>query len=128
MNIFRKVFILAAVLIVLMGVSKSYSSESHNSQKQEEPISWLEDKVNAQDEIIAWHRKMRNNAARGYASGVAEGPSGSGFDTMSREMQGHCDEIIKAAETLKKELQSFADWHKDKLELNASQAHRTHKG
>lgn len=118
MRISNRVIFNLAVLVAAGSVLAPHLARSQSGEDHEASIAWLEKRVKDQDEIIAWHKKMRNSAV-GRSYGTENIPSGTGSDVMGREMQAHCEEIIQTAEKLKEELQSFADWHRDKVTLTS---------
>ena len=66
-----------------------------------------EEKAAVQDALIAEHTKMKQDYKTKFFVNEKVTPMGK-----VREMEAHCDAIIKDAEKLRSELLDFAHWHK----------------
>ena len=108
MKTFNDTILILAMVLGIVSPIPAYAQEvSQVASDHLAQAASYEQKVQAQDVLIAEHTKMKQDYRTRFFINEKVSPM-----VEIRKMENHCDTIIKDASSLKGELLEFAKWHR----------------
>ncbi len=103
-----KTILILAIVLSLISITPVYAGEgSQVASDHLAQAASYEQRAQAQNDLIAEHTKMKEDYIRRYFINEKVSPT-----SKIKEMEKHCDTIIKDALGLKAEFLEFAKWHR----------------